>query len=260
MSNRSVSGRIDTRDLLVEWAEAPWDTAVMGAPVLQIANIEVRGANATTDLGPFVDMCDAIGCTLVSCRLPHERLRESMFLEEAGFRFIEMVYQPEITDLSGIDTGGCKGLSASLAENADLNAVLEIAGKAFGNERFHVDPRIPSHVGDVRYQNWVRQTLQHPRQRLYVLRDNGTVVAFFVVEHHDDGTCYWHLNAVAPQAQGKGYGKRAWLTMLARARQEGASRVRTSIVARNVRVLNLYARLGFRFSEPSMTFHWIRSS
>ena len=75
-----------------------------------------------------------------------------------------------------------------------------------------------------------------------------------------DGTCYWHLNAVATELQGKGYGRRAWSAMLQHAQANGARRVRTSIVARNHRVLNLYARLGFRFPPPLMTLHWVRSA
>jgi hypothetical protein len=46
--------------------------------------------------------------------------------------------------------------------------------------------------------------------------------------------------------------------MLAHAREGGAARVRTSVVARNDRVLNLYGQLRFRLSAPSMTFHWLR--
>ena len=101
--------------------------------------------------------------------------------------------------------------------------------------------------------------LDHPSQRLHVIRDGSLLAAFFVTERLADGTCYWHLNAVTPDAQGKGYGRRAWLAMLHQAQGDGAQRVRTSIVARNHRVLNLYARLGFRFPPPLMTFHWVRS-
>jgi len=46
--------------------------------------------------------------------------------------------------------------------------------------------------------------------------------------------------------------------MLHQAREAGAQRVRTCIVARNHRVLNLYAGLGFRFPPPQMTFHWVK--
>jgi hypothetical protein len=33
--------------------------------------------------------------------------------------------------------------------------------------------------------------------------------------------------------------------------------VTTTISSRNTRVLNLYAKLGFRFMPPEITFHWL---
>lgn len=254
-----LNGYVDTSGLYLAWTEAPWDTAVFGSPVLQISSLEIRGPGANKDIVGFELARDASGSGLVSCRLSHERLRESMFLEGVGFRFIEMVYQPELGDLQSCDALHENGLTVSLPVSEDLPAILDIAGVAFRNERFHVDPRLPPGLGDQRYQNWVRSSLSHPSQRLYILRDGKAVIAFFVTENLSDGTCYWHLNAVAPEVQGRGYGRRAWQAMLCQAQKEGAKRVRTSIVARNHRVLNLYARLGFEFPPPLMTFHWVRS-
>jgi len=48
--------------------------------------------------------------------------------------------------------------------------------------------------------------------------------------------------------------------MMQFAREAGATEVRSSVVARNVRALNLYASLGFRLDPPTMTFHWLRAS
>lgn len=253
-----AAGILNTPGLRLAWSEAPWDTAIFGFPVLQISRMEVLDLSAGEDIALFEAARDRLEAGLVSCRLAHERLRESMLLEEHGFRFIEMVFQPELDDLQARDLGDPAGLGVALAEAADLPAVEKIAGSAFRNERFHVDPRLDSALGDQRYRQWVRSSLSHPSQRLYVVWDGGHLVAFFVTEMLADGTCYWHLNAVAPAAQGRGYGRRAWQAMLLRARVEGAKRVRTCIVARNHRVLNLYARLGFRFPPPTMTFHWVK--
>lgn len=255
-----LHGSIETGPIRLAWAEAPWDTAVFGYPVVQVATIEARDGAQTSDLAPFVDACGAGGVGLASCRLAHDRLRESMLLETIGFRFIEMVFQPEFDDLQSSGPGDAQGLEVVRAEAADLAQIVEVAGAAFGCERFHVDPRLPSRLGDLRYQNWVRSSLDHPTQRLYAVRDAGQLVSFFVTETLADGSCYWHLNAVAPARQGMGYGLRAWRAMMHQARMEGATRVRTSIVARNHRVLNLYARLGFSFPAPSMTFHWVRAA
>lgn len=255
-----LHGSIDTAAIRLDWAEAPWDTAVFGYPVVQVARIEARAGARATDLAPFVAACEAGGVGLASCRLPHDRLRESMLLEDIGFRFIEMVFQPEFGDLQSAGPCDGQGLEVEGARREDLAEIVDVAGGAFGNERFHVDPRLPSRLGDLRYQNWVRSSLEHPTQRLHAVREGGELVAFFVTEQLPDGTCYWHLNAVVPKRQGRGYGLRAWRAMMNQARREGATRVRTSIVARNHRVLNLYARLGFGFPAPSMTFHRVRGA
>lgn len=255
----AVAETIDTPNLLLTWSEAPWDSAILGYPVLQITRMEIRGTEADNNFATFEASRNDMAAGLVSCRLAHDRLRESMLLEARDFRFIEMAYHPELGQLENLalpaDT-----LSVARASPQDLPEVLEIAGNAFHNERFHVDPRLDPKLGDLRYCNWVKSTLDHPTQQLYLLRDGTRLVAFFVTEMKEDGTCYWHLNAVTPQAQGKGYGRRAWQAMLRQARDEGAHRVQTCIVARNHRVLNLYARLGFRFSAPLMTFHWVRAA
>ena len=254
-----MSEQLNTPSLRMIWSEAPWDQAVCGFPVLQITAMEVRGANAANDLQIFEHERDRLGAGLVSCRLPHECMAESMLLEDRGFRFIEMLYQPEL-ELSKRDGDRRQpDLVVCRAREDDLPSLMDMARTSFHNERFKIDHRLDSGVSDQRYQNWVATSHGHPTQELYVIRDGARRVAFFVTELLDDGTCYWHLNAVAPDAQGQGYGRQTWLSMLDHASQSGALRVRTSIVARNHRVLNLYARFGFYFPPPWMTFHWVQS-
>ncbi|MCB1961556.1 MAG: GNAT family N-acetyltransferase [Rhodocyclaceae bacterium] len=258
-ANALICGHIDTQNLRLVWNEAAWDSRVFGYPVLQVVAIEVRSPDAACDLTPLIQAIDASGCGLVSCRLAHDKLRESMLLEEIGFRFIEMLYQPTL-DLAkaGAPTSCDHGMTVSTATEQDMPRVLAIAGSAFQNERIHMDPRLPSRLGDMRYQNWARDALTHSSQRLKILREKNEIVAFFVTEDQPDKTCYWHLNAVAPDAQGRGVGRRTWRAMLEDAQLGGAKRVQTSIVARNNRVLNLYASLAFTFPPPLMTFHWVR--
>lgn len=254
-----LNGMVDTDELYLAWSEVPWDTAVFGSPVLQIDEIKIRGQGACSDIRGFENSCEGLGVRLISCRLPYESLRESIFLEDIGFRFIEMLYQPELKFSDSFSSMHDCHLTAAPAVAKDLPLILDIAGVAFRNERFQIDPRLPSSLGDKRYQNWVMASFSHPRQRLFILREGEVIVSFFITEILADGTCYWHLNAIAPEFQGRGYGRRAWLTMMAQASKEGATGVRSSFVARNYRVLNLYAKLGFRFPPPLMTFHWVRS-
>lgn len=255
-----MSEQIDTPALVMTWSLAPWDEAVCGFPVMQITTMQVLDPNADTDMLLFERARDEIGAGLVSCRLPHDHLKESMLLEDHGFRFIEMLYVPGM-DLTNFNSDRDAGLlSVRRASEVDLPTLLEIARTAFNNERFKMDPRLDPGISDQRFQNWVASSLHHATQELYVISDGARIIAFFVTELLNDGTCYWHLNAVAPDAQGQGYGRRVWLSMLHQADRAGAQRVRTSIAARNHRVLNLYARLGFTFLPPSMTFHWVKTN
>jgi GNAT superfamily N-acetyltransferase len=253
-----LTGRIDTAGLRLAWSEAPWDSRLFGVPILQITEMVLTDPDvARTEITPFLVARAQSGSYLVSCRLPHDRLQESFLLEEIDFRFIDMAYQPEI--LLASSPNPATGLDVTLAHSADLPEILEIAGTAFGNERFHIDPRLSSDLGNIRYQNWVCSSLDHSSQRLYAIREGAHIVAFFITEDQADGTCYWHLTAVALGFQGQGFGRRTWEAMMAEARQRGCHRIQTCIVARNHRVLNLYARLGFHFPPPLTTFHWVRS-
>jgi ribosomal protein S18 acetylase RimI-like enzyme len=256
-----VMPKIDTAGLYLAWSETPWDAKVTDYPVWQIAELELRrDEEADLAMKDFEQARDREGVGLVSCRLHHSCIRESMFLEARGFRFIEMLYQPELDLVQGAGGNGDATLSARRAIASDLPAIIDIAGMAFGNERFHMDPRLGAVLGNKRYQNWVRSSFTHPDQHLYAIYDGEKLVAFFVTEMQADDVCYWHLNAVAPEAQGQGYGRRAWQTMIKQAADLGAKRIHTAIVARNNRVLNLYARLGFYFPPPLMTFHWVACS
>lgn len=249
---------LKTDSLEMTWSSTPWDEAVCHFPVLQINYIRVYGRNASFDIGSFEKRRDELGVCLVSCRLPHDSLKESMLLEDHGFRFIEMVFTPEF-DLTDFKVESETGLlPVSRATESDLPRLLDIAHTAFQNERFKMDQRLNPAISDQRFCNWVRSSLHHPTQLLYALKDGAHIIGFFVTEFLADGTCYWHLNAIAPDAQGQGYGRRVWLSMLDHAARSGSKRVHSSIAARNHRVLNLYARLGFHFLPPTMTFHWVR--
>ncbi|MFL5651438.1 MAG: GNAT family N-acetyltransferase, partial [Chloroflexota bacterium] len=97
-------------------------------------------------------------------------------------------------------------------------------------------------------------------QKVLKAEIGGDLVGFFIVERRDDGTAYWHLTAVSPDSQGKGIGMSLWRTMLLRHLAEGVTSVETTVSGHNLAVMNLYARLGFVFSDAQMTFHWLRDA
>ncbi len=240
------------------WVDVPWDTAVLGYPVLHLERVRALGAGAPEALAAVVARWKQQGVGLVSCRLPMPCSAESMLLESAGFRFVEVVYRPEIE--LGMHLAAAARLGDDIqitpAQREDLPVLLPSAAVVFRMGRLHSDPRIDSACADIRYQRWVETALTHATQRVWMLWLRGERLGFFVTEMLADGTCYWHLNALLPRMQGQGHGKRVWMRMLEHAGQAGAKRVATCITAHNCRALSLYARLGFTFAVPWMTLHW----
>jgi ribosomal protein S18 acetylase RimI-like enzyme len=254
--------RFEGAGSVLECFVVPWDTAAFGFPVAEISRFEIGADDGAA--GPLADLdawCQERAIRLVSCRLDHTRLRESIALEGLGFRFIEMVYGPHLDDLANLEAPR-HAIRIEEASRDDLAAIEAIAADAFTTGRYLLDPRLDPEHGRRRYERWVRSSLDHPRQTLLKAaigdQPDDQPVGFFIVEDHPDGSVYWHLTAVAQGWQGRGIGRSLWQAMLERHRAAGVTSVRTTISAHNEAVINLYARLGFRFGSPRMTFHWLR--
>lgn len=248
--------RLDAAGLLLEYFLVPWDTEIFGFPVAQIERIEVLGDTAAVDFGQFEDWRSRTGIRLVSCRLSHDQLGASMFLEDRGFRFVEMVYSPRLDSLEAL-LPASDAPSISTASPEDIPIIEEIAGHAFLTGRFLLDRRLDPELSAKRYRVWVRNSFANPRHTVLKATIGTSIVGFFIVEERTDGCAYWHLTAIAPDWQGRGVGRALWTAMAVRHREAGCRRVETTISAHNTPVINLYARLGFRFQPADMTFHWV---
>lgn len=250
---------LESQFALADVVTMPWDERVLGFPVLDLSNFRLsKGAQieqAAADLRSWLSRID-VG--MVSCRLAETRLKESWALEAAGFRFIEMMISPVCARLAQAALRHPK-INIRLADASDLDSLIAIASTAFGNERFHQDPRIDSKAADQRYANWVEDSLQHATQTLYCVTCDDVTVALFVTEDCEPNSTYWHLTALDPAKAGVGLGEQVWRAMLDYHASSGTTEVRTKIAVRNTVVMSLYAKLGFRFENPEMTFHWMRS-
>ena len=85
---------------ILEARLAPWDADAFGFPVAQITRIEVKDSErAEKEYGAFQFWVSANYVRIVTCRLPHDRIVDSIFLENLGFRFMEMVLHPQLEGL-----------------------------------------------------------------------------------------------------------------------------------------------------------------
>ena len=256
--NPTNETRFERAGAVLECSLVPWDSEIFGFPVAQITRVALEeDAQPAEALREFQAWCDEHAVRLVSCRLDHLQLRESMALEDAGFRFVEMVYRLRLDSFERIDPPRDVVL-VTPASPSDLSPIEEIAYAAFTTGRFLLDRRLPPDLSNRRYATWVRNSLDAPRHTILKAQVAGDLVGFFIVEDRPDGSVYWHLTAIAPGWQGRGIGSSLWRTMLLRHRTEGATSVETTISGHNLAILNLYERLGFSFSSAQMTFHWLR--
>ena len=250
---------LESQFALADVVAMPWDEQVLGFPVLDLSNFRLsegaRVEQAAADLRSWLSRIDA---GMVSCRLSEASLKEGWALEAAGFRFIEMMISPVCTRLAQVALRNPK-INIRLADASDLDRLIAIASTAFGNERFHQDPRIDNKAAHQRYANWVEDSLSHATQKLYCVTYDEMIVALFVTENREPNAVYWHLTALDPTRAGVGLGEQVWRAMLDYHASMGATEVKTKIAVRNTVVMNLYAKLGFRFEHPEMTFHWMRS-
>lgn len=231
----------------------------MGHSVVQFQNFKVLNeGKALSQLEQIILKLKQDEVALVSCRLPHNSIRESMILEHAGFNFIEMVLHPFIDLLSLEKFSVDKTIKIKEVGSSELEELSQIAEVAFEDDRFTMDPRIPSGIGGKRYKNWVLSCDNHPTQRAQKFSQEDKTLGFFIIEEDDQlKKAYWHLTAISPEFQGLGFGTRCWQSMLEVHRQRGMKEVSTTISARNSSVLNLYSKLNFRFRPPHSTFHWV---
>ncbi|MBS0319978.1 MAG: GNAT family N-acetyltransferase [Proteobacteria bacterium] len=232
----------------------PWDTRAFSVPVARIDELDVAPGIGGKALAPLLEWMRRNHVRMASCRLPCSHLAGSMALEDVGFRFVEVMLHPN-RDLLPAEPLA-PDLEIGTATAVDVDALAGAARVVFGVERYHSDPRIPSALADARYAQWVRSAHADPCAHVSVVRENGEMVAFFIWKQ-DAGTVDWRLTAVMPRWQGRGLGARCWRAMLAWHAAAGATRIVTSVTARNTRALALYVRLGFRFAPPEMTFHWV---
>jgi ribosomal protein S18 acetylase RimI-like enzyme len=247
---------IRTAALQLDYFLVPWDTEILGVPVAQINELRVSDpAAAARDYEEFARWCADEGIALCSCRVPAERVADSIFLEERGFRTIELNYTPRLEQLQSRslpqDT-----LQVATATTQDREQLADMAAQVFRHGRFHQDPRIDPALGDRRYRAWMWNAFERPTQRVLKCLLDGAVAGFFVVETPQAGHTFWSLTGLAPGLQGRGLGKRVWQAMLRHHQAEGEQTVSTSISSHNVPVFNLYVALGFRFPAPSVTLQW----
>jgi RimJ/RimL family protein N-acetyltransferase len=247
---------LQTRALTLACSRVPRDEETFEAPIAVLERLEVRDRDgAALDYEVFRKWCGDIGLQLCSARFAQSRLEDSIFLEERGFRFIELAYLSYFPDLSGVDLPSA-GVDIAPAADDDRESLSALAERTFRIGRFHQDPRVESVAADRRYGQWMWRAFDDERQQVLKCVRHGEVIGFFVVEAPNATERFWSLVGLAPEYTGRGLGYETWIAMLRHHQAEGIKRIATRISSHNIAIMNLYVKLRFRFAEPEITLHW----
>jgi hypothetical protein len=232
-----------------------WDEAVFGFPVsdLRIGVEPPTIADIPLLRKALLDYCERTRSELISVRVPAPQTSMSAVLSGAGFVYVDFAL---IATLAKLDPASLRKTAFILrrAEAADHDAIYHIGENAFHFGRYHTDPYFPRELANRRYVQWVRRALSgsDPDDVVFVLGGPGKVIGFMHVALHD-GSADLRLGAVT---QGSSLGFWLYIETLRAVHALGAKSVSTGISAANVRVMQIYSALGFRFTHPELILHW----
>ena len=236
----------------------PWDAEVFGFPVADFrpgdpGEIDPHRAAFAERLARWAGQRRV---EIIGCRHPPSDVALSALLDQCRFRFVEVSLRAELAPLQA-DRLPAARATVRLAASEDRLPLLAIAESAFDSGRYHADPRVPTALANARYLFWLDNALSRPGPgtRVFALGAAGHPIGFFHVEI-EAAAADLRLSAVDPAGNPGIAGFALYAGVLQALASEGVRRVSARLTATNTAVVNLYAALGFRFSEPEIVRHW----
>jgi len=231
----------------IDFQLQPFETDLLGVPV---GRLTLSRDDATADgVESLIAGWRADGVWLVSCRVL-EISSAVMALTKQGFRIVETLVTFRRTLHPRPTPDGVE-----FAEAWDAAVCVEIAGRAFANDRLHRDPRVPGAVADRVREKWVLNDLGGRADARFVVRDGRQAVGFNLCLL-DGQEAVIDLIAVDVGRQNKGLGRR--LVEAALAHYGGRARtIRVGTQADNAPSIALYRGAGFVEAARRITLHWV---
>lgn len=136
-------------------------------------------------------------------------------------------------------------------DEAQCDEVRGIARESFSDDRFHLDANCSAAIADRRFSYWVDDLLADDAVVFYLLIYASNPIGFMA---RKDANLI--LAGFAKKYVNSGLGDFLWLSVLEDMKRQGIHQTHTMISANNTSVMNLYARLGFKFKNPAVTLHY----
>jgi dolichol-phosphate mannosyltransferase len=268
--------------------ELEWDTRLLGIPSGRILYANAVGGAVETGRIRALDsvLHDALEFAkdrklrLLDARISSEDLFVTRAFESAGFHLVDLLVTlgapsskyDHVMQNSGFTRDGYSvefgnGLRVRPMRPEDEPILAKISAESFGDhtmiqDRFFLEPMIPAERSQALFREWFSNIARsHAKSTLILAAElDGIVCGYIALEPMAVlGNALWwkdSLNAVAPDARGRGVYRALVLAAFEYARQHGAAGLLTKTQASTQRVINTWLHLGGDLLESAATLHW----
>ncbi|MBW4520944.1 MAG: GNAT family N-acetyltransferase [Scytolyngbya sp. HA4215-MV1] len=248
--------------------DLPYETRNLGLACFAVRDEFLENPNESGLKSDIAQKISACGKVFVQTRIPKELSQLAPIFQRCGFYFVEstLIPQSRLVDniilknftLNRLDFVPSRYSLNRLVvqpidkQNFDIrNNIEEISKNSFIDDRFHLDPNCPDEIADSRFFYWIQDLYSDSDVIFYDLEYDREIIGFM---------CRKNTNLIlagfAKKYRNSGLGDFLWLSVMQDMLTRGLSQAHTLISANNTAVLNLYARLGFKFKQPAVTFHY----
>lgn len=131
-------------------------------------------------------------------------------------------------------------------ENADHDAMFELSRSSFlGDRRFYVTPDCRQDIADIALKKWIGNL-----DETFVCRVKNEYAGFLAPTLYSHDSLCVNLAATNERFRLAGVAVSLYTSAICLAHERGLSRLVGRISSRNMAVMNLYANLGAKFSDP----------
>lgn len=256
---------LEVTDFLVD---IPWETRNLGVQSFALAENFLDSPDEKTlrrDVSSKVKEFEKI---FVQARIGKADFNIGRILENLGFYFVEATLTPytvfkKNSALQRFVSNkeeftppryNLSDLNVTILNKNDkvlCQAIREIANSSFPNDRFHLDPNCSNDIAGRRVSYWIDDLLNDDAVTFNILELHDKVIAFMARKENN-----LILAGFAKQYINSGLGDFFWLSVIENMMEQDLNQANTMISANNTPVLNLYCRIGFKFKDPAVTFHY----
>jgi GNAT superfamily N-acetyltransferase len=173
-----------------------------------------------------------------------------VFMMERGFFWADRTIGTSI-NISGCSLDLNRLIRMKVDETSNYKEeIANIAKSSFTyDRRFHIRPQCDMSVAGLLLQEWIDAV-----DKCFVCMHKDAPVGFLALKETEPDTLFVHLAAVMEQYRTAGAAMSLYAKALQAAKERGYKKLNGRISTLNMSVMNLYAYLGARFSDPEDIF------